>query len=58
MVVVQAVQAPVPVLNRPVELTAEGKVPEKEAEKSFMQKYWWVFLGAAVLAMAGGGGDK
>jgi hypothetical protein len=34
----------------------EQPAPE-EVEKSFFQKYWWVFAIAAVLAMAGGG-DK
>ena len=35
------------------EITPEGAVPEK----SFYQKYWWVFVLVAVLALAGGG-DK
>ncbi|MCJ1373649.1 hypothetical protein MMC20_004878 [Loxospora ochrophaea] len=30
--------APTPVLNQPVRLTPEGKLPEKEEEKSFFQK--------------------
>ncbi|MCJ1356970.1 MAG: hypothetical protein MMC33_006966 [Icmadophila ericetorum] len=52
-------QGPRPVLNKPVALTKEGKVVGKEEvdERGFIQKYWWVFLGVAVLAMAGGGGD-
>jgi hypothetical protein len=35
------------------EAPAEGEVPEK----SFFQKYWWVFLLLTVVAMAGSG-DK
>jgi hypothetical protein len=35
---VKASQGPQPKLNRPVILDAEGKVPEKEPEKSFFQK--------------------
>jgi hypothetical protein len=67
--------APQPHLNKPVVLSPDGKVPEKEVEKSFCRseycpvfigdnksradgecshRYWWVFLGFAVLAMTTG----
>jgi len=55
--VVMTAVAPHPVLNKPVMLSAEGKVAEPEVEKTMLQKYWWVLLGVAFLAMAGGG-DK
>ncbi|SLM38584.1 hypothetical protein LPUS_08851 [Lasallia pustulata] len=48
---------PQPLLNRPVVLNPDGKIAEPEPEKTMFQKYWWVLLGVAVLAMAGGG-DK
>ena len=31
---------------------------DQQAEKSFFQKYWWVFLLLAVLTMGAGGGEK
>jgi hypothetical protein len=36
--VVRAVKGPEPVLNRPVVLGEDGKVPEPEVERSFLQK--------------------
>ncbi|KAI9820329.1 MAG: hypothetical protein M1827_005951 [Pycnora praestabilis] len=56
--VMKPVPGPQPHLNRPVVLSPDGKVPEKEVEKTLFQKYWWVLLGVTVLAMSGGGGDK
>jgi hypothetical protein len=52
---------PTPKLNvpKPLVLDSEGKeIPQTpEVEKSFIQKYWWVFALVAMLALAGGG-DK
>jgi len=47
-----------PVLNKPIVVSPEGKVAADEPEKTLLQKYWWVLLGVAVLALTGGGGDK
>ncbi|TAQ85164.1 hypothetical protein B7494_g6498 [Chlorociboria aeruginascens] len=48
-----------PDLNRPVVLSPEGKVEQPMAEKTFLQKYWWVLLGATMLvATTGAGGDS
>ncbi|KAK5661532.1 hypothetical protein OQA88_11436 [Cercophora sp. LCS_1] len=46
-----------PDLNKPVVLSPEGKkvVPE---EKTFLQKYWWVFAIGMFLMMSGGGDQK
>ncbi|KAL9094689.1 MAG: hypothetical protein Q9165_002959 [Trypethelium subeluteriae] len=54
------VQGPQPHLNKPVVLNPEGKVDEKEPEKTFIQKYWWVLALFLVLQVvsATGGGDK
>ncbi|KAI9700725.1 MAG: hypothetical protein M1836_002094 [Candelina mexicana] len=54
---VSATPGPRPHLNVPVVLDPEGKLPEEVVEKPFWQKYWWIFLGVAVLALTGGG-DK
>ncbi|KAF2872225.1 hypothetical protein BDV95DRAFT_571796 [Massariosphaeria phaeospora] len=50
---------PKPVLNKPIVLNAEGKLDDKEPEKTFLQKYWWA-IGLFVLVqfVAGGSGDK
>ncbi|KAJ4417319.1 hypothetical protein N0V82_006263 [Gnomoniopsis sp. IMI 355080] len=47
-----------PELNKPVVLSPEGKKIEKEPEKTFLQKYWWMIGIAVLLAMGGGGGEK
>lgn len=47
-----------PELNRPVVLNPEGKVDVPEAEKTMLQKYWWVLLGAVMLMMTAGGGEQ
>jgi len=47
-----------PHFNKPVVLTADGKLPEKEVEKTFLQKYWWLLLGALILVLGGGGGGE
>ncbi|PNS13758.1 hypothetical protein CAC42_3251 [Sphaceloma murrayae] len=57
--VVQQKPGPVPALNRPVVLRADGKVEGAEPEKTFLQKYWWaigIFL--VIQLVSGGGGDK
>ncbi|TVY85379.1 hypothetical protein LSUE1_G000248 [Lachnellula suecica] len=46
-----------PELNRPVVLSAEGKVDEPVPEKTMLQKYWWVLLGGVMLLMTAGGGN-
>lgn len=46
--------------RKPVKVDESGREipgPEQEKEKTFLQKYWWVFLIVTVLAL-GGGGDK
>ncbi|KAF2473263.1 uncharacterized protein BDR25DRAFT_332886 [Lindgomyces ingoldianus] len=54
--VVKRASGPKPILNKPVVLNAEGKLEEKEPEKSFLQKYWWaIALFLAVQFLAGGG---
>ncbi|TGZ77479.1 hypothetical protein EX30DRAFT_201039 [Ascodesmis nigricans] len=47
-----------PVLNRPVVLDAHGKVPVVEVEKGFLQKYWWLLLGGAVLLVGSAGAPE
>lgn len=44
----------------PPKVDSEGREVAQEdvPEKSFFQKYWWVFLVGTVLLMGGGGGDK
>jgi len=49
---------PVPQLNKPVVVTADGSTDQKEPEKTFLQKYWWVLAGFLLLQMALGGGGK
>ncbi|KNG85775.1 hypothetical protein ANOM_005386 [Aspergillus nomiae NRRL 13137] len=49
---------PRPHLNRPVVVTPDGTNPEDIAEKTFFQKYWWVFLIITFLAMSGSGEEK
>ncbi|KAK9580389.1 hypothetical protein V6Z90_008400 [Aspergillus fumigatus] len=44
---------PRPHLNRPVDVGPDGKSPEEVIEKTFFQKYWWVFLIITFLAMSG-----
>lgn len=44
-------------LNRPVVLSAEGKLEQPEVEKTMLQKYWWVLLGGVMLLMTAGGGE-
>ncbi|KAL1845717.1 hypothetical protein Plec18167_009217 [Paecilomyces lecythidis] len=44
---------PRPALNRPVVVSPDGKGPEEVVEKTFFQKYWWVFLIITFLAMTG-----
>ncbi|KAK0508641.1 hypothetical protein JMJ35_008917 [Cladonia borealis] len=66
---IQTIKSPPPIVfDKPAK--AKGKAgatgagagavePEGEPEeKTFLQKYWWVLLGVAVLAVSGGGGEK
>ncbi|KAL2066198.1 hypothetical protein VTL71DRAFT_2269 [Oculimacula yallundae] len=46
-----------PVLNRPVVLSAEGKVEEVPTEKTLLQKYWWVLAGGVVIMLTTGGSE-
>lgn len=55
--VVKRSAGPVPALNRPVVLNAEGKLDGKEPEKSFLQKYWWA-IGIFLLIQMIAGGAK
>jgi len=50
-------QAAKPVLNKPVKLTQDGKMPEPVQEKTFVQRYWWIIAGGMLLLVVGGGGD-
>ncbi|KAI9786230.1 MAG: hypothetical protein M1839_007641 [Geoglossum umbratile] len=56
--VVRAAAGPRPVLSQPVVLDESGKEPEPEVEKTFLQKYWWIFLAAAMLIITSGGPDE
>jgi len=47
-----------PELNRPVVLSAEGKVEVEEKEKTLLQRYWWVALGGLMLLLSAGGGGE
>ncbi|KAF8453635.1 hypothetical protein BGX38DRAFT_1176316 [Terfezia claveryi] len=51
-------QGPKPILNKPIVVGADGKIPEKEVEKTFLQKYWWVILAGVILLLSGGGGGQ
>ncbi|KAI9802920.1 MAG: hypothetical protein M1825_002151 [Sarcosagium campestre] len=55
--VVRPSRGPLPELERPLVVDESGRVPQKEPEKSLLQKYWWLFIVMAVFAMMGGG-DK
>lgn len=50
---------PTPKLNsrKPPQVDAEGReiVPEEQQEKTFFQKYWYIFLAVAFILMSGGG---
>ncbi|KAK0258124.1 hypothetical protein LTR91_017412 [Friedmanniomyces endolithicus] len=50
---------PTPHLNKPVVVNADGSVPSKEPEKSFLQKYWYFIAGFLVLqvVMSSGKGE-
>ncbi|KIX02589.1 uncharacterized protein Z518_08530 [Rhinocladiella mackenziei CBS 650.93] len=52
--------APSLATRKPPQVDSEGReIPQEERqEKSFFQKYWWVFLIIAMLTMTGGGQDK
>lgn len=55
-------QGPAPKLisRKPPQVDAEGRevVEEEQPEKTFFQKYWFVFLGLAFLMMTSGGGGS
>lgn len=46
---------PRPHLNRPIVVSPDGQSRQEVVEKTFFQKYWWVFLIVTFLAMSGGG---
>ncbi|KAK6600904.1 hypothetical protein H4I95_07886 [Botrytis cinerea] len=46
-----------PVLGPKVVLSKEGKLEKEVPEKTFLQKYWWVLLGAAMLTLTSGGSE-
>ncbi|KAL1963300.1 hypothetical protein VTN77DRAFT_8523 [Rasamsonia byssochlamydoides] len=52
---VHADAGPRPHLNKPVVVGPDGKDTEEVVEKTFFQKYWWIFLIVTFLAMSGGG---
>ncbi|KAK6518422.1 hypothetical protein TWF506_005578 [Arthrobotrys conoides] len=47
-----------PALNRPVVLMPDGRLPQKEEEKTFLQKYWWLLAAGMVLLAAAPGEGK
>ncbi|KAE8374316.1 hypothetical protein BDV26DRAFT_270276 [Aspergillus bertholletiae] len=49
---------PRPQLNRPIVVSPDGRTPEDVADKTFFQKYWWVFLIITFLAMSGSGEEQ
>ncbi|KAF2771527.1 hypothetical protein EJ03DRAFT_30806 [Teratosphaeria nubilosa] len=49
---------PTPRLNKPVVLSPDGKAPEKEPEKTFLQKYWWAIAGFLLLQVVLGAGKQ
>ncbi|KAF7192376.1 hypothetical protein HII31_06408, partial [Pseudocercospora fuligena] len=49
---------PVPTLNKPIVVTADGQVEGKEPEKTFLQKYWWAIgLFLLLQVVMGGKGE-
>ncbi|PYH89281.1 hypothetical protein BO71DRAFT_337011 [Aspergillus ellipticus CBS 707.79] len=46
---------PRPHLNQPLIIGPDGKNAEEIVEKTFFQKYWWLFLIITFLVMSGGG---
>ncbi|TKA66320.1 hypothetical protein B0A55_08354 [Friedmanniomyces simplex] len=56
--VVRIRPGPTPFLNKPVVVSADGTVPPKEAEKSFLQKYWWAIAGFMLLQVIMSSGGK
>ncbi|PWY64513.1 hypothetical protein BO70DRAFT_356948 [Aspergillus heteromorphus CBS 117.55] len=46
---------PRPHLNQPLIIGPDGKNADEVFEKTFFQKYWWLFLIIAFLVMSGGG---
>ncbi|OJJ84891.1 uncharacterized protein ASPGLDRAFT_66355 [Aspergillus glaucus CBS 516.65] len=52
---VRTESGPRPHLNRPIVISPDGQGPQEVVEKTFFQKYWWVFLIVTFLAMSGGG---
>lgn len=59
---ISAAPGPVPRLNSraPPQVDEQGNeiVQPEQQEKTFFQKYWWIFAAVAVLTMTAGGGDK
>ncbi|KAK4553505.1 hypothetical protein LTR86_009301 [Recurvomyces mirabilis] len=58
--VVRAQPGPIPHLNRPVVVNADGSAAEEEkVEKTFLQKYWWAIAGFVLLqvVLSGGKGE-
>ncbi|EGP89613.1 uncharacterized protein MYCGRDRAFT_69277 [Zymoseptoria tritici IPO323] len=53
--VVPMKKGPVPALNKPVVLSADGKEEGKEPEKTFLQKYWWAIALFLVFQLVVGG---
>ncbi|CAK4030484.1 hypothetical protein CBER1_05803 [Lecanosticta acicola] len=56
--VVKIRPGPVPHLNKPVVVSEDGSVEDKEPEKSFLQKYWWAIALFLLLQVFMGGGQK
>ncbi len=49
------VQAPQPILNRPIVVDLKGKQTATEPEKSFIQQYWYYLIPFAVILLTSGG---
>ncbi|EGX52297.1 hypothetical protein AOL_s00043g86 [Orbilia oligospora ATCC 24927] len=59
IVIIRPYEGAKPALNRPVVLMPDGRLPQKEEEKTFLQKYWWLLAaGMVLLAAAPGEGGK
>ncbi|KAI5288219.1 hypothetical protein KEM54_005383 [Ascosphaera aggregata] len=46
---------PVPTLSQPVPTKPDGSTLQQVPEKTFLQKYWWVFVAMAFIGLLGNG---
>lgn len=52
VVVIRPFPGAEPALNKPIVLSPDGKLPVKEEEKTFLQKYWMFLAAGAILLVA------